>query len=83
MASRSCARVKTRPGCRASVASSWNSVPVRSMASPAARQTALSARRRSGPIAVNTSPREAETSLRRSTAFTRATSSRGLNGFVT
>ena len=80
-ASSSCERVKIRPGRAASVASSWNSVGVRSTALPATTVRILGTSRVTSRTRM-VSVAAAGGSARRRTARTRATSSRGLNGLV-
>src|SRR6185503_5807660 len=80
-ASSSCARVRMRPGCRASAANSWNSVVVRSIGAPL-RDTCMRVPSMTRSPRRRTSPPAPAASARRSTDRTRATSSRGLNGLV-
>ena len=82
-ASSSCERVQTRPGSRASVASSSNSVGVSvdrpaGGGDPAAGEVELEVAGDDPLVG-----RRARASARRSTARTRATSSLGLNGLTT
>ena len=75
-------RVKARRGWAAIAFRSANSVAVSATALPAHEATCSSASIASLPR-VSFCSVSAANPLRRSTAFTRATSSRGLNGFTT